>query len=127
MSDASFPDGMQVFERGWLSSNCILFEDDAGSTLIDSGYVTHAEQTLAMVLHALESHRNPKLRRVINTHLHSDHCGGNAALQARGGVETWIPTHSVAAVEQWDEDALSYRFTDQPCPRFAADRALVPG
>ena len=29
---------------------------------------------------------------LLNTHLHSDHCGGNAALQARHpGVRTLIP------------------------------------
>jgi glyoxylase-like metal-dependent hydrolase (beta-lactamase superfamily II) len=33
----------------------------------------------------------------------------------------------MTVVERWDEDALSYRLTDQPCPRFVAHRALVPG
>jgi glyoxylase-like metal-dependent hydrolase (beta-lactamase superfamily II) len=67
------------------------------------------------------------LARIVNTHLHSDHCGGNHALQARGGVETWVPATSVEVVRRWDEAALTYRLTDQPCPRFAVDRALVPG
>ena len=48
-------------------------------------------------------------------------CSGAAA--SRPG----FPSPSMAAVERWDEDALSYRLTDQPCPRFVADRALVPG
>ena len=31
------------------------------------------------------------LERIVNTHLHSDHCGGNRALQARyAGVETLV-------------------------------------
>ena len=44
---------MRVFERGWLSSNNVLFTGDAPA-LVDSGYVTHAPQTLALVRHALD-------------------------------------------------------------------------
>jgi glyoxylase-like metal-dependent hydrolase (beta-lactamase superfamily II) len=64
---------------------------------------------------------------VLNTHLHSDHCGGNAALQARWPVQTRVPAASHAAVAQWDEDRLSYRPSGQHCPRFAVDGVLVPG
>lgn len=118
--------GLTVLERGWLSANQAVFgaRGATPATVVDTGFSTHADQTLALVDHALAG---GPLGRIVNTHLHSDHCGGNHALQARGGVETWIPAHSLAAVEQWDEDALSYRLTDQPCPRFVADRALVPG
>ena len=31
----TLPPGMQVFERGWLSSNCVLFEDETGTTLVE--------------------------------------------------------------------------------------------
>jgi len=118
--------GLTVLERGWLSANQAVFcaAGATPATVVDTGFGGHADQTLALVDHALAGE---PLGRIVNTHLHSDHCGGNAALQRRRGVETWIPTHSVAAVQQWNEDALSYRVTDQPCPRFVADRALVPG
>ena len=118
--------GLAVLERGWLSANQAVFRGHGAtpSTVVDTGFVRHVDQTLALVDHALSGQA---LGRIVNTHLHSDHCGGNAALQRRGGVETWIPAPSLAAVERWDEDALSYRLTDQPCPRFTADRALVPG
>ena len=46
------PATMQVFERGWLSSNNILFTG-ADNARVDSGYLTHAPQTLALVHHAL--------------------------------------------------------------------------
>ena len=45
----TFPPGVTVFERGWLSSNNILLEGEAGNALIDSGYGAHAAQTLALV------------------------------------------------------------------------------
>ena len=76
---AALPAGVQVFERGWLSSNNILLTDAERATLVDSGYVAHATQTVALVSHALGARA---LDELVNTHLHSDHCGGNAALQA---------------------------------------------
>ena len=118
--------GLAVLERGWLSANQAVFRARGATpaTVVDTGFSTHTEQTLALVDHALGGE---PVGRIVNTHLHSDHCGGNAALQRRGDVETWIPAPSMLAVERWDEAALSYRLTDQPCPRFAAHRALVPG
>jgi glyoxylase-like metal-dependent hydrolase (beta-lactamase superfamily II) len=118
--------GLHVLERGWLSANQAVFRAAGAtpSTVVDTGFSLHADQTLALIDHALDG---APLGRIVNTHLHSDHCGGNAALQSRGDVQTWIPAPSIAAVDRWDEDALSYRLTDQPCPRFVADRALVPG
>jgi len=89
VSDPSLPAGVQVFERGWLSSNNILLTDADSATLVDSGYFSHAAQTLALLEHALAGRA---LDRLVNTHLHSDHCGGNAALQARyPALETRIP------------------------------------
>jgi glyoxylase-like metal-dependent hydrolase (beta-lactamase superfamily II) len=118
--------GLEVLERGWLSANQLVFgrHGETPATVVDTGFCRHAEQTVALVEHAL---RGLPLERIVNTHLHSDHCGGNAALQARGGVETWVPLPSLDAVRRWDEAALSYRPTGQPCPRFEANRALVPG
>jgi len=118
------PPSMQVFERGWLSSNNILFIGEHGSALVDSGYVTHNAQTLALVAHALGDR---PLDRLINTHLHSDHCGGNAALQAAYGCRTTIPAAEAEAVRSWNPDALSYRATGQQCPRFRFDDTLTDG
>ena len=120
----TLPPTMRVFERGWLSSNNVLFTGPGETALIDSGYKTHAAQTLALVEHALGGR---VLHRLINTHLHSDHCGGNAALQARYPCMTLIPEAEAAKVEAWDEDALSYRATGQQCDRFEYDFTLAPG
>ena len=56
------PPQIQVLERGWLSSNNVLIRDTGGCALIDSGYHTHAEQTLALLRHAL---RGTPLTRLI--------------------------------------------------------------
>jgi glyoxylase-like metal-dependent hydrolase (beta-lactamase superfamily II) len=118
------PASMRIFERGWLSANNILFIGRDETALVDSGYVLHAPQTLALVRHALGDRR---LDRLVNTHLHSDHCGGNAALQAHYGSFTAIPVAEADAVSAWDEDALSYKATGQQCPRFRFDATLAPG
>lgn len=117
--------GAVVFERGWLSSNNVLITGKEHCALVDSGYVSHAEQTLALVRHALGQR---PLDQLINTHLHSDHCGGNARLQAQyPDLETGIPPGQCAAVAAWDPVALSYEPTGQRCERFHFQRLLTPG
>ncbi len=123
-SPALFPDSIQVFERGWLSSNNILFKGQDDTALIDSGYVTHAPQTLALLRHSLQGR---PLDRLFNTHLHSDHCGGNALLQAEYGCQTAIPVSEADKVRSWDVDALSFQATGQQCPRFGFDATVSPG
>ena len=118
------PASMRVFERGWLSANNILFSGRAGTTLVDSGYVTHADQTLALVRHALDGR---PLDRVVNTHLHSDHCGGNAALKEAFACRIAVPVAEADKVRTWNEEALSYRATGQQCARFSVDETVAPG
>ena len=122
--DMRLPPSMHVFERGWLSSNNILFTGRDETTLVDSGYVTHAPHTLALVRAVLGER---PLERLLNTHLHSDHCGGNALLQQTYACHTAIPAAEAAKVAAWDEDALSYRATGQQCARFGFDAVLAPG
>ncbi len=120
-------DGLTVFERGWLSSNNLLLHgaDGEDATLIDTGHVAHAEQTLALVRQALRPGQT--LARIVNTHLHSDHCGGNATLARAFGARIVIPPGDADAVAQWDEERLTYRLTAQRCERFEADALLRPG
>lgn len=119
------PSGVQVFERDWLSSNSILCQGPDNSALVDSGYCSHAPQTLALLKQALAGR---KLDLLVNTHLHSDHCGGNAALQARyGDLQTGIPPGQAAHVADWNPFALSYTPTGQDCPRYRFDHVLQPG
>ena len=118
------PDSIEVFERGWLSSNNIVLHGRDEVALIDSGYVTHAPQTLALLRHSLQGR---PLGRLFNTHLHSDHCGGNALLQAEYGCHTSIPVSEADKVRAWDTDALSFRATGQQCPRFGFDATVAPG
>jgi glyoxylase-like metal-dependent hydrolase (beta-lactamase superfamily II) len=121
----ALPAGITVFERGWLSSNNVLFHGDGPTALVDSGYATHAFQTVELVRQTLGER---PLDLLLNTHLHSDHCGGNAALQAQyPRVVTWIPPGLAEQVRDWDPVGLTYEPTGQHCPRFRMDRLLTPG
>jgi glyoxylase-like metal-dependent hydrolase (beta-lactamase superfamily II) len=117
--------GVTVFERGWLSANNVLIQGEGPTALVDSGYGSHAAQTTALVSQALGSRR---LDMLLNTHLHSDHCGGNAALKILyPDLKTLIPPGLAHAVTAWDENLLTYTPTGQHCPRFVHDGLLAPG
>lgn len=124
MRDA-LPASIRVLERGWLSSNnVLLFDDDATASLVDTGYVAHQDQTRELIRHALGGRR---LARIVNTHLHSDHCGGNAELRRAFGASIHIPPGQAEAVARWDEDALTFAATGQRCERFDYDGLVEPG
>ena len=122
--------GLSVFERGWLSSNNVLIHaapGEPGAVLVDSGHVNHAEQTVALVRRALAGRPGERLARIVNTHLHSDHCGGNAALVAAfHDVPIAIPPGQAEAIRHWDQSALSYEPTGQRVARFDWQVLLQP-
>jgi len=121
----TLPSCVTFFERGWLSSNSILLLDDKKSILVDTGYWTHAPQTEALIRNVIAER---KLDIIINTHLHSDHCGGNAHLQDRYPlVETFIPPGHANYVDDWNAQALTYEPTGQHCPKFKKTGVLRDG
>jgi len=120
----ALPASLRVLERGWLSANNILFFDGEQATLIDSGYVSHAGQTVELVRHALDGRQ---LKRLINTHSHSDHIGGNAALQQAFGCEIIVPAGLHAVIADWDENALLLSPLGQQSARFQHDSLLGAG
>ncbi|MFM2068837.1 MAG: hypothetical protein RLZZ584_3746 [Pseudomonadota bacterium] len=124
-SSTTHPPSLTLLERGWLSSNNVLLHGPDGTVLFDSAHTRHAPQTLALVGHALG---DVPLDRLVNTHLHSDHCGGNAALQARWpALQVHVPPGLADAARSWDDDALTYRPTGQVCERFRVDGVVRPG
>jgi glyoxylase-like metal-dependent hydrolase (beta-lactamase superfamily II) len=121
------PDSIQVLERGWLSSNNVLFFEGESATLVDAGYVGHAPQTVELVKSALAARRTSTgLHRLVNTHSHSDHIGGNAALQAAFGCKIVIPAGIERMITEWDTEALLLDGASQRGDRFAHDAVIEP-
>jgi glyoxylase-like metal-dependent hydrolase (beta-lactamase superfamily II) len=118
------PEGIQVLERGWLSSNNIVLHERSEATVVDSGYGAHAPQTLALLEHALAG---KKLARLVNTHCHSDHMGGNAAIQKKFGCRTSIPAGEAPLIDNWDERGLILSAADQRAERFTYDDTFAEG
>ncbi len=119
------PEGMYLLERGWLSSNNVVFVGSERTAIVDTGYCTHGAQTLALVRHLL---KDRPLDAIYNTHLHSDHCGGNAILQTYyPAVRTHVPVAEFPRVNQWSRMKASFEATGQQCEPFHAEEAVRPG
>lgn len=121
---APLPPSIRVLERGWLSANTVLLLDGPDACAVDSGYVTDALETVRLVREALDGRR---LTRLINTHSHSDHVGGNAALTHAFGCAVAVPAGIAGAVATWDEAALLLSAADQRGERFTAHAVIQPG
>jgi glyoxylase-like metal-dependent hydrolase (beta-lactamase superfamily II) len=119
--------GLTVLERGWLSSNNLLIHaapGEEGALLVDSGHVNHAPQTVALVRHAL---RGQPLALLLNTHLHSDHCGGNAAVQQALAAPLAVPPGQAQALRDWDLPRLSWEATGQRMARCTPQQVRAAG
>ena len=120
------PPQVQVFVRDWLSANNVLLKSRDGHVLIDTGYVRHAPLTLALLASTRGLDREP-LARIVNTHCHADHIGGNASVQRTYGCPIALPEGEVEIVRNWDTTKLLLDYADQSADRFAVDEVLYPG
>lgn len=125
MAQVRLPPQIHVFVRDWLSSNNVLLKSRDGNVLVDTGYVSHAPLTLAL-LASKRGIGDDALAWIVNTHCHSDHIGGNAAIVAKYGCPVAVPRDEAPLVERWDETALWYSYCDQRAERFTVNKALVP-
>ena len=122
----TLPPQVRVFVRDWLSSNNILVKGREGHVLIDSGYARHAPLTLAL-LATPQGIGAAALARLVNTHCHSDHMGGNAAIKARYGCPIALPDGEAPLIDAWDENTLLLAYADQRADRFAYDEVIRAG
>jgi glyoxylase-like metal-dependent hydrolase (beta-lactamase superfamily II) len=123
---STLPPQIRVFVRDWLSSNNILLKSRDGHVLIDSGYGRHAPLTLAL-LETPQGLSAEPLARLVNTHCHSDHMGGNAAIQSRYRCAVALPEAEAWLIDSWDEAALLLAYADQRADRFTYDDVIRAG
>ena len=120
------PDSVRVIERGWLNCNQVVLLSPGDNVLVDSGYCTHRERTLELLASREGLDRQP-LERLINTHCHSDHMGGNAAVASAYGCRVTIPEGEVKHVLPWTPQSAWMAEFDQKADPFHFDDTLAPG
>ncbi len=120
----TLPPQVRVIVRDWLNANHILFTGRDCTALVDSGYGRDADVTLSRVSAALAGR---PLDWLVNTHCHSDHMGGNAAVRRAHECRLSIPVGEAPLIEAWDEHTLWLSYADQRCERFAFDDTVSPG
>ena len=123
----SLPSNIKVIERGWLSANQVYIHDSNFVDIVDSGFCSHAQQTVHLLNSYLVSSPNLLPRNLINTHLHSDHCGGNQALQESFNLNCLVPESEFNSVNNWSLAEIEFRNLGQPCPIFKADGFVSVG
>jgi glyoxylase-like metal-dependent hydrolase (beta-lactamase superfamily II) len=123
---AKLPPTVHVIVRDWLCANHVLLRGPRENVLVDSGYVSRADRTLEL-LQAAEALGAAHLHRIINTHGHSDHIGGNAALQRVYGCAIAVPAGEAALIRDWDTRGLWLDYTGQKAERFTYDEVISAG
>ena len=123
MNRPVFPPQMRVFVRDWLSANNVVLKGVNGNVIVDTGYVRHAPLTLALVA-SRQGVDGGGLAQIVNTHCHSDHMGGNAALKRAYGCPIAVPEGEAPLVARWDAIALLLDYADQSADRFDVDETL---
>jgi glyoxylase-like metal-dependent hydrolase (beta-lactamase superfamily II) len=122
----ALPAQVHVFVRDWLSSNNVLLRGRDDNVAIDSGYLTHVPLTLALIA-SRQGLDGAALTKLVNTHCHSDHMGGNAAIARAYGCTIAVPESDAPLIEAWDTKTLLLDYADQSADRFVADEVLHAG
>ena len=112
--------------RGWLNCNQVVMLSASDNVLVDSGYCSHREQTLER-LAGPEGLDGEPLERLINTHCHSDHMGGNAAVASAHGCTITIPAGEAKHIEPWTPQTAWMEEFDQRADPFHFDATLAAG
>ena len=122
----ALPASIRVLVRGWLNCNSIVMLEPGDNLVVDSGYCTHREQTIELLASRFGLDRQP-LERLVNTHCHSDHMGGNAAIASAYGCRITIPAGEVKHVEPWTPQSVWMRQFDQRADPFHFDDTIAAG
>src|SRR5437762_4494332 len=121
-----FPRQLHVFVRDWLSSNNVLLRGRDANVVIDSGYIKHVPLTLALIA-SRQGLDGAPLTKLVNTHCHSDHMGGNAAIARAYGCTIAVPESDAPLIDAWDTKTLLLDYADQSADRFVAEEVLRAG
>jgi glyoxylase-like metal-dependent hydrolase (beta-lactamase superfamily II) len=116
---------IKVLVRGWLNCNQIVINQPGDNVLIDAGYHSHAQATLGLLRDEQVSNGN-NYSRLINTHCHSDHMGGNAAIQREFNCTIEVPLGEAPGVRPWSRQSFWLDYADQYAEPFDYDHTIAP-
>lgn len=118
--------GLKAIVRDWLDANHVLITGHDESVLIDTGSSEHAQCTLEL-LQRDSALAGQRLDRIVNTHCHSDHMGGNAALARAFGASITVPADAAPLIDCWNTRELLLDYADQYADRFAYTDTIAAG
>ena len=121
---APLPAHIRVVVRDWLNANQVVLLG-CRIVVVDTGYGRDVTETLRR-LRETDALGPIRPHLIANSHCHSDHMGGNAALAREFGCPIAVPCGELPAIETWDEQALWLTYADQRCERFAPQLAIEP-
>ena len=116
--DDRLPTWVRWQPRPFPDANLLLLPGPQ-PTLVDSGFVGHAEETRGWA----EAQAGRRVELVVNTHWHADHVGGNALLQEAGAAVA-ASAPDAAAVRRRDPGCCLAEYLDQPVSPYTVNRPL---
>ncbi len=117
-------EGFYFFERGWLNGNHFAYVGDE-IVLIDTGYLPslpHTEKMLAQVGVSFD-----RVHRIVSTHSHCDHIGGNAKIQAATGCRIAMHPIQKRIIDDRDDWATWARYYEHEAEFFRVDDTIQEG
>ena len=114
---------VSFFQRPYPSANAVLLHGPA-PVLVDTGFGADVDGLLDWLRAEGVA---PERLRVVNTHSHCDHAGGNHALQTRFGTPVAADAGEAAAVNGRDPDACRAQWLDQPIEPYTVQHTLRDG
>lgn len=126
MNARLLPPSVRVIERGYLNCNQVVLLERGDNVLVDTGYCTHREQTLELLAGPAGLDGQP-LERIINTHCHADHVGGNAAVASVYGCTITVPAGEVKHLVPWTAQSVWMERFDQRADPFRFDDTIDGG
>jgi glyoxylase-like metal-dependent hydrolase (beta-lactamase superfamily II) len=126
MKNGVLAPGLQAIVRDWLDANHVLITGSHECVLMDTGCSAHAGETLAL-LRAPQALGARCVDRIINTHCHSDHMGGNAAIARAYGASISLPVDAAPLIDRWDTRELLLDYADQRADRFSYADTIAAG
>jgi len=124
MSYTEILENLFFIERGYLSSNHFVYNSE-NPVLIDTGYISEYHKTKKLITGL--GVRITDVCRIINTHSHCDHIGGNRYIQEKSGCEIALHRIGKYYIDCQDDWSTWSRYYQQEADFFNCTHPLEDG